>query len=129
MAEDSGPDEEPGAFGRLRATDAQLFTDHGADLVLYIERELDDGVPRDLIAMQLKAAGWKDEVISRTLDQVVVGRRSPQVSTKERDELIIYMLECLHKGLGPETIRTSLLRVGWNPQVINECLSEAVMRR
>jgi hypothetical protein len=106
-----------------------LFSDQSADLLLYIERQLDDGVPLDLIASQLKAAGWKEDAINKTLDQVVGGRRRSKVSSEERDDLIIYILECFHRGLGPETIRTSLLRVGWNPQDINECLSEAVMRR
>lgn len=84
----------------------------------YIKTQLGKGVDRQKITSILESIGWKQEIIDYIFDEM----QHHVLPAQYEEQLRRYIGYYIHKGVAQDKIKATLLKSGWQEEVINKIL-------
>ncbi|MBI4453113.1 hypothetical protein HY636_00550 [Candidatus Woesearchaeota archaeon] len=84
----------------------------------YIKTQLGRGIDRQKITSMLENVGWKKEIIDYIFDEM----QHHVLPAQYEEQLRRYIGYYIHKGVAQDKIKATLIKSGWQEEVINKIL-------
>jgi len=118
------PDEPLMGFASI---EEDAFQDPVERLRAYVDKELRQGFRREAIASQLRKSGWPENIITNVLDNFgkeYLQRQGMHEPHEDYGRVLAFLKEKLDLGYDVNVIRRSLVKTGWDANLIDSLLGE-----
>ncbi|MBI4453235.1 hypothetical protein HY636_01185 [Candidatus Woesearchaeota archaeon] len=97
---------------------AQQTSSIEQNFINYVESQLENGMTKDQIIVQLINLGWDKP----TIQQLFTKYNAMFMDKNEREQILNYIRYYTAKGLPKESIKSALIKAGWNEDVIESLI-------
>lgn len=121
------PEEKPvEAMMGIADIPDEALQDPVDQLRTYVDRELRQGFPREQIADKLREHGWPEDVVNNVLNEFSTNYLADRGMEPHDDhqKLLAFLQEKLDLGYNEQTIKDSLVKIGWDAKVIDDLFAE-----
>ena len=88
------------------------------NFVNYVESQLENGLTKDQVIVQLINLGWDKP----TIQQLFTKYNAMFMDKNEREQILNYIRYYTAKGMPKESIKSALIKAGWKEEVIESLI-------